>query len=235
MRIFLSHRSRDKFLVHEFKEMLPRFLDLWLDEDRLSWGESVQAELRTTIQSGVDFLIIFLDNDAVKSKWVMQELEWAIQRERELNRTFVLPILLETVASENFPMGFSERLFLRLSDFSHAAVEDLAKRATMMLFELVAKSYSSIQLEMPPRKSLLSVRDELTAGQARLLGYLVEGCGDGSEIPQRQIEQGMVHPHASAELYYRLESLILQGFISKRRVSTEGQFSYKLTEEFRSQ
>jgi hypothetical protein len=93
MRIFLSHRSRDKALIREFKGLLPGFLDAWLDEESLSWGESFPAELKTTIQSGVDFLIIFLDNDAVKSKWVVQELEWAIQRERELKRTFVLPIL----------------------------------------------------------------------------------------------------------------------------------------------
>jgi|SRR5208337_4952628 len=235
MRIFLSHGSRDKALVREFKEMLPSFLNTWLDEDRLSWGESFPAELKSTIQSGIDFLLIFLDRDALNSKWVMQELEWAMQRERELRRTFLLPILLEVVASEDLPAGLSERLFLRLSDFSHSSVEDLAKRATMMLFQLVVESYSSLQLEVPGPKSLMSLRDELTAGQAKLLGYLVEKGKNGSEIAQRQVEQGTGHSHASAELYYRLESLIQQGFVRKRRISTDGQFSYALTEEFRSQ
>jgi hypothetical protein len=235
MRIFLSHRGRDKALIREFKALLPGFLDAWLDEDSLSWGESFPAELKTTIQSGVDFLIIFLDNDAVKSKWVVQELEWAIQRERELKRTFVLPILLEAIPSENLPEGISERVFLRLSDYTHASVEDLAKRATLKLFQLVIQSYSSLQLELPRRMSLLSVRDELSAGQARLLGYLVENGSTGGELSQRKIEQGMLKPHASSELYYRLESLIQQGFITKRRISTDGQFSYQLTDEFRNQ
>lgn len=235
MRIFLSHRSRDAALVREFKEMLPSFLNTWLDEDSLSWGESFPAELKSTIQSGIDFLIIFLDKDALNSKWVMQELEWAIQRERELKRTFILPIMLEMVASEDLPAGFSERLFLQLSDFSHSSVEELAKRATMELFQLVVESYSSLQLEAPSRKSLISVRDGLSAGQAKLLGYLVEKGKNGNEIPQRQLEQGMGYSLASAELYYRLESLIQQGFVRKRRISTDGQFSYALTEEFRSQ
>jgi TIR domain-containing protein len=235
MRIFLSHRSRDKPLVREFKEMLPSFLSTWIDEDSLSWGESFPAELKSTIQSGIDFLIIFLDKDALNSKWVMQELEWAIQRERELKRTFILPIVLEMVEPEDLPAGFSERLFLRLSDFNHSSVEELAKRATMELFQLVVESYSSLQLEVPSRKSLTSVRDELSAGQAKLLGYLVEKGRNGTEIPQRQIEQGMGYSHASAELYYRLESLIQQGFVRKRRISTDGQFSYALTEEFRGQ
>jgi hypothetical protein len=235
MRIFLSHRSRDKALVREFKETLPSFLNTWLDEDSLSWGESFPAELKSTIQSSIDFLIIFLDKEALNSKWVMQELEWAMQRERELKRTFVLPILLEAVASEDLPAGLSERLFLRLIDFGRSSVEDLANRATMKLFQLVVESYSSLQLEVPSRKSLVSLRDELSAGQAKLLGYLVEKGKNGSEIAQRQIEQGTGHSPASAELYYRLESLIQQGFVRKRRISTDGQFSYALTEEFRGQ
>ena len=74
MKIFLSHRSRDKTLVREFRSLLPRFLDTWLDEDSLSWGDSFPAELRSSIQSGVDFLIIFLDNDAFGSEWVKQEV-----------------------------------------------------------------------------------------------------------------------------------------------------------------
>jgi hypothetical protein len=235
MRIFLSHRSRDKALVREFRAILPTFLNVWLDEDSLSWGESFPAELKSTIQSGIDFLIIFLDKDALKSKWLMQEVEWAIQRERELKRTFILPIVLEMDASDELPAGFSERISLRLSDFSHSSVEELAKRATMKLFQLVVESYSSLQLEVPSRKSLISVRDELSAGQAKLLGYLVEKIKNVSEISQRQIEQGMGYAHASAELYYRLESLIQQGFVCKRRISADGQFSYTLTEEFHGQ
>jgi hypothetical protein len=176
-----------------------------------------------------------LDKDALKSKWLMQEVEWAIQRERELKRTFILPIVLEMDASDELPPGFSERIALRLSDFSHSSVEDLAKRATIKLFQLVVESYSSLQLEVPNRKSLIAVRDELSAGQAKLLGYLVEKAKNASELSQREIEQGIGYAHASAELYYRLESLNQQGFVCKRRIAAEGQFSYTLTKEFRGQ
>lgn len=232
MKIFLSHSSRDQALVREVKELLPSFLNTWLDEDSLCWGDSFPAQLKSTIQSGIDFLLIFLDTHALNSNWVMQELDWAMQRERELKRIFVLPILLEDA---NLPAGLSDRLSLKLSDQKRSSVDDLAKRITMSLFQLVIQSYSSLQLEVPSRKSLISLRDELTAGQAKLLGYLVEKGKDGSEIAQRQIEQEMGYSHASAELYYRLESLIQQGFVHKRRIAADGQFSYALTEEFRSQ
>ena len=232
MKIFLSHRSRDKALVREFRGMLPRFLDTWLDEDELTWGDSFSTTLRSAIKSDVDFLIIFLDKDALNSKWVMQELEWARQREQEVKRTFVLPILLGKVELDDLPTGLSERLFLQLSNFNHEAVEGLAKSAAMKLFQLVIDSYSSLQLAPTSGKSLKSVRDELPAGQAVLLGYIVERCKDGNEILQRQIEQGRGYPHASDELYYRLECLIHQGFLSKRRISVDGQFSYRLTRDF---
>jgi hypothetical protein len=83
-----------------------------IDEDTLTWGQSFPAALQTTIQSEVDFLVIFLDDEAMNSKWVMQELEWAIQREAQLKRTFVLPILLDAIAPEKLPAGLSERLYL---------------------------------------------------------------------------------------------------------------------------
>lgn len=235
MRIFLSHRSRDKALVREFKDQLPRFLDTWLDEESLSWGESFPAKLKSTIQSGVDFLIIFLDKDALSSEWVRQELEWALAREKELKRAFILPIMLDDVPSEQLPTGFPERLQLRLSDFSRASVEALAERATLALFKLVAESFSSLQLEMPRRKSLRELRDELSAGQARLLGRVIQHRNDAGEITQRQIEAAMDQSHASAELFYRLESLIAQGFLSKRRIAEEGQFCYRLSFEFEAE
>jgi hypothetical protein len=235
MKIFLSHSSRDQALVREVKALLPSFLNTWLDEDSLCWGDSFPAQLKSTIQSGIDFLLIFLNTHALNSNWVTQELEWAMQRERELKRIFILPILLEAIASENLPAGLCDRLSLKLIDQDRSSVEDLTKKITMKLFQLVVESYSSLQLEVPSRKSLISLRDELTAGQARLLGFLVDQGKDGSEIAQRQIEQGLGYSHPSAELYYRLESLIQQGFVHKRRIATDGQFSYALTEEFSSQ
>jgi TIR domain-containing protein len=236
MRIFLSHRSRYKPLVREFRAELPRYLDTWLDEDSLLWGDSFPAELRSSIQSGVDFLIIFLDNDALSSEWVKQELKWAIEREKELNRTFVLPILLEEVAPEKLPPGFSERLSLRLSDFEHDSVVSLAKRATLQLFQLVVESFSSLQLEIPGRREPLTiVRDQLSAGQARLLAYVVKQCKRASEVTQREIESTMGASHSSPELFYRLESLIAQGFLLKRRIPEDGQYSYRLSDDFKKE
>jgi hypothetical protein len=55
MRIFLSHRSRDKALLREFRSQLPSFLETGLDEESLSWGDSFPTELKLSIQSGAIF------------------------------------------------------------------------------------------------------------------------------------------------------------------------------------
>ena len=193
MKIFLSHRSRDKPLVNDFKELLPAFLSTWLDDESLSWGDSLTTELRSTIQSGVDFLIIFLDKDSLTSDWVRQELDWAVDRERQLKRIFVLPILLPDADPSQMPPVISERLFLRLSDYGSASIESLAKKATEKLFKLVVDSYSCLQLEAPKRKSLRDMQDGLSAGQARLLGFVVNECSTRAEVSQREIEEAMGH------------------------------------------
>ena len=235
MKIFLSHRSRDKPLVNDFKELLPPFLSTWLDDESLAWGDSLAATLKTTIQSGVDFLIIFLDADSLDSAWVREELQWALARERDLKRTFVLPVLLPGAALEKLPQELRDRLGLRLPDYARGSIEALANRATEKLFQLVVTSYSAIQLQAPQRRQLMAIRDELSAGQAKLLGYLEKQGADGAEMDQRGIEQALSFSHASAELYYRLEALVQHGFITKRRIATDGMFSYRLTDEFRAE
>jgi hypothetical protein len=94
MKIFLSHRSEHKQFVREFTSRLPAFVHTWLDEDALTWGDVFENELQSAIQADVDFVIIFLDADALESEWVKKELGWALAREQELSRTFVLPIVL---------------------------------------------------------------------------------------------------------------------------------------------
>jgi hypothetical protein len=234
MKIFLSHRNRDKPLVNDFKELLPSFLSTWLDDDNLSWGDSLTTELRSIIQSAVDFLIIFLDKDSLTSEWVRQELDWAIERERELKRRFVLPILLPDADASELPTVISERLFLRLSDYGRTSIESLAKKAIEQLFKLVIESYACLQLESPRRKSLRDVQDGLSAAQAKLLGFVVQHCSARPEVAQREIEDAMGHSRTSAELFYRLETLIAQGFLAKRRIADDGMFSYRLTDEFRA-
>lgn len=138
MKIFLSHRSRDKAIVRDFKERLPKFLHTWLDEDSLVWGDSIADKLKTTIRSEVDFLVIFLSGDTLNSAWVKKELGWALDREKDMGRAFVLPIVLEE--GKKLPPELSERLYLRLPDSNEQSINNLAHDAAENLFQLVANA-----------------------------------------------------------------------------------------------
>jgi hypothetical protein len=111
----------------------------------------------------------------------------------------------------------------------------LAKKATEKLFKLVVDSYACLQLETPRTRSLRDLQDELSLGQAKLLGFVVQKCSENSEIAQREIGEAMGNSHTSGELFYRLEYLVSQGFLEKRRFGYDGMFSYRLTADFRAQ
>jgi hypothetical protein len=91
--------------------------------------------LKSTIQYDVDFLIIFLDANALSSKWVKQELDWALEREIVLSRTFVLPIVLDN-SSGAFSTCFGDAITARSSGLH----KPLRHRAGPTCFRTVVSS-----------------------------------------------------------------------------------------------
>lgn len=153
MKIFLSHRSRDKATVRDFARQLPAFLHTWLDEETLEWGDSLSEQIQHAIDTEADFLMVFLGEDALDSAWVQRELGWALERERALNRTFVLPVVFGH--SSSMPENLSERVHLTLPDFTENAIERLSKDASEKLFQLLVKGADNRRaaeaaLERPP-------------------------------------------------------------------------------------
>ncbi len=140
MRIFLSHHSDDKSLVREVKQALPEFLQTWLDEDRIRWSDNIAVRLLEAINVHCDFLILFLRAKTLKSKWVQRELRAALRREKELGRTFILPVVLDSrTALAALPAFLKERLYIEATPGPKQVprlVEDLLAR----LFQLVIEN-----------------------------------------------------------------------------------------------
>jgi hypothetical protein len=66
-----------------------------------------------------------MSRDAIASEWVKKEFEWALRRERDLQRQFVLPVLLEDVWDQVQPEEFQKRKYLRCFDQSKRIVENV--------------------------------------------------------------------------------------------------------------
>ena len=54
--------------------------------------------MKNAIENDCDFLILILDSYSVKSDWVKKEIDWALEKERKIKRTFLLTIVTEEEA-----------------------------------------------------------------------------------------------------------------------------------------
>lgn len=128
MRIFVSHSGRDKALVRDLRNHLPPWIKTWIDEERLLFGSELSPSLKDAIDSEVDYVVLLFGRDAADSPWVRQEIGWALQREEQLERAFLLPILLEPVRERLAEFGLAGRLTLELTDFTADGTRLLAEK-----------------------------------------------------------------------------------------------------------
>lgn len=146
MEIFLSHASESKQLVRQFCAHLPHHINIWLDQDALDLGVRFPEKLETAIKEEVEFFILFYDNPAVDSDWVAQEINWALEREKELNRSFILPIILQRESEAAYkanPLG--DKLYLNCFDHSDEGIEHSAKKLADYLFALVSRQFGNME------------------------------------------------------------------------------------------
>ncbi len=140
MQIFLSHASPSKMRVRRIVERLPKHIDCWLDQDELSPGYRFGRHIETAIAEECDFLIVFVDEAALNSDWVRRETEIGLQREADLGRPFVVPVLLADVRAQISQIGpLADRLCLDACDTSEVGVASAAERLAEQLFALTSR------------------------------------------------------------------------------------------------
>jgi hypothetical protein len=134
MRIFVSHSSRDKAFIREVLDCLPMHLRRWLDEEQLLIGMDLKTTIRNVIDDDADYVLLFLSESAIASEWVKKELAWSLQREEQLGREFILPVLIDNVWDRIEPKEFQKRRYLKCLDYSRTAVKGFAETLKDELF-----------------------------------------------------------------------------------------------------
>lgn len=109
MRIFVCHSSQDKPLVNAIIDLLPDTVTSWIDETEILAGMDVKNAVTGAIDSDVDYLVAFVSEVSVKSKWVQFELRRALNHEKSIDRVFVLPVLIDDVWEDFEKHGLSKR------------------------------------------------------------------------------------------------------------------------------
>lgn len=146
MQIFLSHSGRQKPLVREVKKYLPDHLGLWIDEEKLQFGDTLTDTIKSSIVTETDYVLLFLDEFAAESEWVKKEIQWAIEAEKKHLRTILLPIVIDENAFQVLEREkLQDRKYLRLKDFQESAVIALSNQIASELFALVCRDLSLIR------------------------------------------------------------------------------------------
>lgn len=164
MKIFLSHASRDKPLVREIVSHLPESLTIWIDEKDLPLGSEISSSLEDTITYESDLVILFISPEAVSSKWVKKELNWALKREKEIGHIFIFPIVLDSVSWEKVePEEFQKRKYLKLNDFTTESSKNLASKLEREIFDWLVKQKSN-SVTVPSRLKEFELEIKVKAG-----------------------------------------------------------------------
>ena len=155
MRIFLSHASESKPRVVRLTEPLPAHVQIWLDRDALAAGQRFGPRIEAAIRRDCDFVLVFIDEHALASDWVKRETALALQRQADLQRTFVLPVLLQPLGARMKEIGIDpdEMLYIDATDSSDAGI---ALGARLLADELFKHSSTMIEtLRNADRRAML--------------------------------------------------------------------------------
>ena len=124
MRVFISHAWEDKPLALELAK-LPDFVDAWVDVRELLGGQTLDPTIISAIEDSHVFIVL-LSHTSIAKAWVAKETEWALAREAQKDRVFVLPVLIDPgieLAACTSPFAqFAQRLFIDASDRSEAGL-----------------------------------------------------------------------------------------------------------------
>ncbi len=166
MKIFLSHASESKTLVRRLTEPLPPHVSIWLDRDMMGPGHRFGPRIEAAIRRDCDFVLVFIDEHALASDWVKRETALALQRQMDLQRTYVLPVLLQDLGPRMKELGIDpeEMLYLEATDHSDAGIAAAAGTLAEELFKHCSTMIETLR-NADRRRLLDELSGELTEYQ----------------------------------------------------------------------
>jgi prolyl-tRNA editing enzyme YbaK/EbsC (Cys-tRNA(Pro) deacylase) len=213
VRIFLSHSGRDKALVREIAGHFPPWLKTWIDEDRLLLGSELASSLEEAINSEVDYVVLLFGKEGADSEWVKREISWALEREAKLERTFLLPVLLDDVRDRLSEFGLAGRVTLQIADFTAGGTRLLAEQ----LANHIGGWMSERLVVTPTARASPAVTDSLRELSETMLSLIAEIPGSW----RLEVESLLVRPFVDDLAATRIGTVHLTSAQYYHRVLTE--------------
>ena len=122
--VFISHSSKDKpFVMKLAIDLINSNFPIWIDSWEIELGDSLLDKIYKAIDDSF-YLIIVLSNNSIQSDWVKKELNLALQKEEQIGRKFIIPILAEECA---IPLKIEDRIYANFSNTYLDGLEKLTK------------------------------------------------------------------------------------------------------------
>jgi len=148
MQIFFSHSSKIKPLVREVIRILPRFLDTWIDEKRLLTSDRISATIEQTIKSDTDYVVLFVEENAIKSEWVIKEIKWALEAEKKYNRQILFLAIVDQKAYKKLKkldFDIDDHKFITLENQEEASVRNFANALAEEIFAHACRELDNLR------------------------------------------------------------------------------------------
>ena len=139
MKLFVSHPSFEKNNIKKIIEYLPPVINTWLDERNLGWGDKLEDTFEKVIKTEMDYVLVFISGDRSMNTWVLKELNWALEHQEKIGRTFVLPIVMPSVGmavGDLYPEVASLK-FIRVYAYDDPSFKTAADMVTQQILGLV--------------------------------------------------------------------------------------------------
>lgn len=101
---------------------------MWIDDERLLIGATQELSFQNVINAHVDYVVLLLGVDALSSPLLKRDLEWAFDKEKELRRTFVLPVLFRGAHENLADLKLGSRQTLTCDGQSKEEIAELATK-----------------------------------------------------------------------------------------------------------
>ncbi len=116
MKIFISYSTQDEKIVKELSQINSSEVYTWIDHKSLGGGSILNNTIKKGIESS-DMLFLFISQESLSSKWVKDEIKWAIEREKKLKYDFIVPVVLEQEAWDGWKQkSIKEKLYILYDD-----------------------------------------------------------------------------------------------------------------------
>lgn len=155
MKVFLSHSSMNKSNVKAIVAYLPRQIQTWLDENNLVWGAALEETFENVIKTEIDYVLVFLSGTRSSNHWVVKELNWAIEHQRKIGRTFVLPIIMPGIIGDPYAEypEIANIKYITLDNYEEIGFKSCAEKITTQLFTLIINDLENMH---KPKKANLT-------------------------------------------------------------------------------